>query len=200
MPSKIHPHASQLITESFDTLPAWSREICIKLRQIIHTAIPDIIEDWKWGPNFRNTKGMVAGVWGMQKFVSFIFYEGANLKDPKKLFAPDTQQNQHNRRIRLTSLEQIDEPTFIAYLQEADHLQPTQLKRTKKELVIPQDLSQAFTHNPVAQQNFTHLPYSHQKEYLEWIETAKRPQTRQTRIQKTIDQVAQNIGLNDKYR
>jgi len=34
---------------------------------------------------------------------------------------------------------------------------------------------------------FDKLAYSHQKEYVHWIEEAKRPETRAARIAKTLD-------------
>jgi uncharacterized protein YdeI (YjbR/CyaY-like superfamily) len=42
-------------------------------------------------------------------------------------------------------------------------------------------------------------PYK-QKEFLEYIETAKREETKLSRIEKIKPMILDNIGLNDKYR
>jgi uncharacterized protein YdeI (YjbR/CyaY-like superfamily) len=50
----------------------------------------------------------------------------------------------------------------------------------------PQDLIKAFQQNPVAGERFKHLSYTHQREYVQWIEEAKRQPTRERRINETI--------------
>ncbi|WP_325262934.1 YdeI/OmpD-associated family protein, partial [Flavobacterium sp.] len=42
-------------------------------------------------------------------------------------------------------------------------------------------------------------PYK-QKEFIEYIESAKREETKLTRIEKIKPMILDNIGLNDKYR
>lgn len=56
---------------------------------------------------------------------------------------------------------------------------------------IPQELKEALGKNPQAQTFFEKLSYSHQREYVQWIEEAKREQTRQTRILRTIENLEQ---------
>jgi hypothetical protein len=53
-------------------------------------------------------------------------------------------------------------------------------------VVLPGDLQAALGANPEAGAFFEKLSYTHQKEYVQWIEEAKRPETRQTRVVKTI--------------
>lgn len=54
-------------------------------------------------------------------------------------------------------------------------------------VIVPPDLQQALSADPAAQAFFTRLSYTHQKEYVQWIEEAKRAQTRQSRIAKTVE-------------
>jgi uncharacterized protein YdeI (YjbR/CyaY-like superfamily) len=56
---------------------------------------------------------------------------------------------------------------------------------------ISRDLKLALQGDPAAQAFFTQLAYTHQKEYVRWIEDAKRDQTRQDRIARTIDMLKQ---------
>lgn len=55
-----------------------------------------------------------------------------------------------------------------------------------RKVDIPSDLQGALDQEPVAQAAFAGLAYSHQKEYVQWVEGAKREQTRQKRIEETI--------------
>jgi hypothetical protein len=60
-----------------------------------------------------------------------------------------------------------------------------------RQVDIPPDFQQALETNPAAHTYFKRLSYTHQKEYVHWIDEAKREQTRQSRIQKTINQLKQ---------
>ncbi|MBN1538360.1 MAG: YdeI/OmpD-associated family protein [Anaerolineales bacterium] len=62
---------------------------------------------------------------------------------------------------------------------------------------IPKDLQDALTSNRTAQYQFENLPHSHKKRYLWWIDEAKRPETRQRRIQEMV-RILVEIGEPDK--
>jgi uncharacterized protein YdeI (YjbR/CyaY-like superfamily) len=61
-------------------------------------------------------------------------------------------------------------------------------------LTIPTDLQQALEFNQTAKANFAAFSNSAKKNILYWIESAKRPETRLKRIERTIDAAAQNIN------
>lgn len=56
-----------------------------------------------------------------------------------------------------------------------------------KTVLVPQDLAEAFRHEKKAKAIFDAYAYSHRKEYVVWITTAKRPETRASRVVKTIE-------------
>jgi bifunctional DNA-binding transcriptional regulator/antitoxin component of YhaV-PrlF toxin-antitoxin module len=58
-------------------------------------------------------------------------------------------------------------------------------------VTVPEDLRSALCAEPDAGQLFDTLSYTHQREYVNWIEDAKRPETRERRILKTIDLLRQ---------
>jgi hypothetical protein len=60
-----------------------------------------------------------------------------------------------------------------------------------RRVEVPQDLLEEMEKNPSAQAFFERLSYTHQKEYVNWITEAKRVETRQKRIQQTIDMLEQ---------
>ncbi|MDJ0532417.1 MAG: YdeI/OmpD-associated family protein [Xenococcaceae cyanobacterium MO_207.B15] len=59
-------------------------------------------------------------------------------------------------------------------------------------LIIPDDLQRSLNQNPTASKNFEAFSNSTKKGILFWISSAKRPQTRAKRIQKTIDYTTDN--------
>jgi len=78
-----------------------------------------------------------------------------------------------------------------AQVQAGDVVQITlELDETPRTIQPPRDLAQALKANPAAQARWNKLSYSHQKEYVEAIEAAKKPDTRARRIVKTIEQLA----------
>jgi uncharacterized protein YdeI (YjbR/CyaY-like superfamily) len=64
------------------------------------------------------------------------------------------------------------------------------------ELVIPVDMMTLLKKNKKAADNFNSFPSSVKRGILEWILNAKRPETRQKRIEETITLAAQNIRAN----
>ena len=59
-------------------------------------------------------------------------------------------------------------------------------------LTIPIDLKQALQANETANRNFETFSNSSKKNILFWIDSAKRPETRQKRIEQTISSAVQN--------
>ena len=60
-----------------------------------------------------------------------------------------------------------------------------------RQVEVPPDLKQALEAEPTAHAFFNRLSYTHQKEYVNWINEAKRDETRVKRIQQTIDMLEQ---------
>jgi hypothetical protein len=61
-----------------------------------------------------------------------------------------------------------------------------QLDTEPRIIQIPDDFQQQLTANPLAQKFFMALSYSHQKEYVQWIESAKKVETREKRIRDAV--------------
>lgn len=62
--------------------------------------------------------------------------------------------------------------------------------------VIPDDLQKLFAKNKTAFKNFQAFSASSKRLILEWIATAKRPETRKQRIEQTVELAAKNIKAN----
>ena len=52
---------------------------------------------------------------------------------------------------------------------------------------IPKDLMKELKKDKEAKAFFDKLSYTHQKEYVRWVEEAKKEETRQNRIVKTVE-------------
>jgi uncharacterized protein YdeI (YjbR/CyaY-like superfamily) len=51
---------------------------------------------------------------------------------------------------------------------------------------VPDDLRAALECEPEATAFFDSLAHTHRKEWVRWVEEAKREQTRRTRVEKTV--------------
>lgn len=56
----------------------------------------------------------------------------------------------------------------------------------ERDVALPGDLATALAQQPTAHAFFEGLAYSHRKEWVRWIEDAKKPQTRATRLTATL--------------
>lgn len=59
----------------------------------------------------------------------------------------------------------------------------------KRAVNLPQDLEHVFTLHPKAKDFFETLPYSHKREYIRWINDAKREDTRKRRLDATLEKL-----------
>jgi hypothetical protein len=62
-----------------------------------------------------------------------------------------------------------------------------ELDTAPREVTVPADLAKAFKEEPAAKRVFEDLSYSRKRWYVEGIEGAKKPETRQRRVEKAID-------------
>lgn len=197
---KHNPKAPELIGEGINGMEPFAKVICTRLRKIILSADPELIEDWKWGPNYY-LNGMVCGYWGFKKHVSLVFFQGALLKDKKKrLITPEGTQN--NRHLRFTDVKDIDEDYILGLLFQAIDNNRKGLKFTApkdKTIETPPDLEKALKKAKVLTY-FNSLAYSHRKEYIQWIDSAKKEETRLRRIGQAIEKLQAKQGLHDPYK
>lgn len=73
-------------------------------------------------------------------------------------------------------------------------------KRNTKPIVIPKELKAALKKNEELTYLFNEFSLSKQREFCEYILSAKREATKQSRLEKIIPMILSKVGLNDKYR
>ncbi|WP_123985404.1 YdeI/OmpD-associated family protein [Taibaiella soli] len=198
--AKTAPNASAEITAYINGLPEFARLICEKLRSIILAAVPGIIEDWKWGPNYYSD-GLTVGYSGFKKHAKLTFFNGSEMKDPNGLFN-HCVDNEFSRSIKFTDVSEINEKLLTTYIRESAAINAKGFKRTVKEKIVevPEDLKIAFSKEKKAVAFFDQLTAGYRKEYVEWIASAKQATTRADRIAKTVQKCKSEERLNDKYK
>lgn len=183
---KHHAEASELIDQYIADAADFAQPILKKLRELIFKADANIIEDWKWGPNYQK-QGMICGYGAFKSHVRFVFFQGALMKDPHNLFT-DGKLNQHNRAVNFKSLKDINEKILISYIKEAIDNDQKGLVSKVKTISIPEDLKSVLEEHNLLKQ-FEALNYTTRKEYIELILNAKRDDTKQRRIQSILERM-----------
>jgi uncharacterized protein YdeI (YjbR/CyaY-like superfamily) len=59
---------------------------------------------------------------------------------------------------------------------------------------VPPDLRAALREDADARASFAKLSYTHRREYVDWIEEAKRPETRARRVAGTVERVREGMS------
>ena len=91
--------ASAIIDARIKELADWRGTTLARVREIIHTADPEIVEEWKWvkesspGTPVWSHGGIVCTGEAYKKVVKMTFAKGAALKDPSRLFNSSLEGN-----------------------------------------------------------------------------------------------------------
>ncbi|MBV8904676.1 MAG: DUF1801 domain-containing protein [Acidobacteriia bacterium] len=86
--------ASALIDQKIEELGDWRGNMLAKVREIIHAADPEILEEWKWrGTPVWSHAGIVCTGETYKNAVKMTFAQGAVLKDPAGLFNSSLEGN-----------------------------------------------------------------------------------------------------------
>ena len=91
--------ASAILDARISELGDWRGKTLAKVRQLIHQADPEIVEEWKWvkatspGTPVFSHGGMVCTGETYKNMVKMTFAKGASLKDPASLFNSSLEGN-----------------------------------------------------------------------------------------------------------
>ena len=86
--------ASALIDERIKQLGDWRGKTLAKVREIIHQADPEVVEEWKWmGTPVFSHGGIICTGETYKNVVKLTFAKGAALKDPSGLFNSSLEGN-----------------------------------------------------------------------------------------------------------
>ena len=116
--------ASALIDEKIKELGDWRGKMLARVRDIIHKADPEIVEEWKWakatspGTPVWSHGGIVCTGETYKNVVKMTFAKGAALKDPSGLFNSSLEGNVR-RAIDIHAGEKVNEAALKALIRAA---------------------------------------------------------------------------------
>lgn len=196
----IHPNASKEIDKAFAAFTGFQQEYCSHLRALIHKALPEVKEDWKWGANF-NLNGMVCGVGAFKHHVKLVFFKGSLMEDKYSFFADGDEDNQGNRSINFTEHSAIDDEKIIEYLKEAAALNKQGVTLEKRTVAVdmPEELVRALNKHAGLKMYFEKLAPSHRREYVNYIDDAVQADTKERRVKKVIEMITENRKMKEKH-
>jgi hypothetical protein len=116
--------ASRQIDAKIKTLGDWRGRTLARVRDIVHAADPEVVEEWKWakasnpGTPVWSHAGIICTGETYKSVVKLTFAKGASLNDPSTLFNSSLEGNVR-RAIDIREGETINENALKALIREA---------------------------------------------------------------------------------
>jgi hypothetical protein len=123
-PNSASQMASQMIDQRIRDLGDWRGRVLQRMRELIHDADPEVVEEWKWvKPTSPGTAvwahdgGICTGE-PYKEVVKLTFFQGASLKDPAHLFN-SSLEGKTRRAIDIRKDEAFKEAAFKELIRAA---------------------------------------------------------------------------------
>jgi uncharacterized protein YdeI (YjbR/CyaY-like superfamily) len=178
----------------------WKPEIAAMRRVLAGLGMT---EERKWGkPTYTVGGKNIVILQGFKEYFALGFFQGALLKDPKKLLV-QLGQVQAGRVMKFTSAKEItaSAATIKAYVREAIAVEKAGLrvkpKRTS-DFPVPEELTERFRKDPRFRRAFEALTPGRQRGYLYHFAAAKRSATRAARIEKAMPAIFEGRGFLER--
>jgi uncharacterized protein YdeI (YjbR/CyaY-like superfamily) len=177
----------------------WQQET-EKLRAIILGC--QLTEEFKWGkPCYTFQESNVLIVQGFKEYCALMFCKGALLKDANGVLVKPGENTQAGRQMRFTNVQEIMEmaPILKAYIHEAIDAEKAglQVEFKKNPEPIPAEFQNKLDEFPELKAAFNALTPGRQRAYILYFSAAKQSKTRESRIEKCVQQILNGKGLND---
>ena len=173
-----------------------------KLRMIILDC--QLTEEMKWGwPCYTFQNNNIVLIHGFKEYCALLFIKGALLKDANGILIQQTDNVQAGRQIRFTNVREIVkmEPILKAYVYEAIEVEKAGLKVDSKkntELIFPEEFQNKLDENPALKTAFNALTPGRQRAYIFYFSQPKQSKTRESRVEKCMQQILNGKGLDDQ--
>jgi uncharacterized protein YdeI (YjbR/CyaY-like superfamily) len=177
----------------------WQQEM-EKLRRI--SLVCGLTEELKWGkPCNSFQKSNIVIIQGFKEFCALLFAKGALLKDANGILEKPGESTQAARRIPFTNVREIIEmePVLKAYIREAIAAEKAGLKVEfkKNPEPVPEELQKKLDKSPALKSAFAALTPGRQRGYILFFSAPKQSKTRESRVEKCLQQILKGRGLND---
>jgi uncharacterized protein YdeI (YjbR/CyaY-like superfamily) len=179
----------------------WQEEF-EKLRMIILDC--QLTEELKWGwPCYTFQKSNIVLINGFKEYCALLFFKGALLNDANGILNKIGENTQAGRQIRFTNVREIVEmePILKAYIYEAIEVEKAGLKvnfKKNTELIFPEEFQNKLDENPALKTAFDALTPGRQRAYNLYFSAPKQSKTRESRVEKCMQQILNGKGLNDQ--
>ncbi|WP_435417778.1 YdeI/OmpD-associated family protein [Parerythrobacter aurantius] len=175
----------------------FAQPILMRLREIAHKALPEGVEDIKWGmPHFLVAGKNIGGMAAFKAHCALVIHgdnrQGEGMGGYGKIASLD----------EMPAEAEVITALHAARDRVANHGSATKGRGTPKpkaEIPMPNYFADALAGNAKAKANFDRLAPSHRREYLEWITEAKREETRARRMATALAWLAEGKKRNWKY-
>ena len=179
----------------------FARPILEKVRERVHTVIPDVEEAMKWGmPAYTLAGKLVLITAAFKAHTALNFWRGQELESNHDTVGAMGQFG------RIKSLDELPPDAELDRLirEAAEVAKSAPAPRKPKHAPKPPpeihpELAAALDKAPKAKAAFEQFAPSHRREYLEWVAEAKRDETRQKRIAATIEWLSEGKKRNWQY-
>ena len=184
----------------FNKAKRWQEEL-EKLRMIVLDC--GLTEELKWGvPCYTFQKRNVVLIHVFKEYCALLFFKGALLNDPNGILIQQTKNVQAARQIRFTNVRSIVKmkPILKAYIHEAIEVEKAGLKvnfRKTTEFIIPEEFQSKLDKIPALITAFDALTPGRQRAYILYFSAPKQSRTRESRVEKCMQQILNGKGLND---
>lgn len=187
--------------QTWDKVNQWGEELAV-LREIIQKT--ELVETSKWGGEVYtiNNKN-VLGIGGFKNYFTIWFWNGVFLKDEANVLVNANEGvTKGLRQWRFTSVADVNEKLILHYINEAiaNEKAGLSIKPEKKEVMQCDFFEVALNQNKTLKTALEQLTPFKQKEYWEYMATAKQEKTKVTRLEKITPMILDGKGFNDKYR
>ena len=185
----------------FNKAKNWHKEL-EQLRMIVLDC--GLTEELKWGvPCYTFQKSNIVLIHVFKEYCALLFFKGALLHDAKGILIQQTKNVQAARQIRFTDVREIVKmkPILKAYIYEAIEVEKAGLKvKLKKttEFIIPEEFKNKLDKIPALKTAFNALTPGRQRAYILYFSAPKQSKTRESRVEKCMQQILNRKGLNDQ--
>lgn len=113
---------------------------------------------------------------------------------------PRSKWSPQNTRLaeELIALGLMTQAGLSAFGQRVDYDEAVLERFRAEEIELAKDIEAALRANPKAWENFERLSPGYRRQYVAWLQTAKRPETRKKRLEEAIRLLEQNRKLGMK--
>ncbi|HMH31708.1 MAG TPA: YdeI family protein [Puia sp.] len=184
----------------FNKAKNWHKEL-EQLRMIVLDC--GLTEELKWGvPCYTFQKSNIVLIHVFKEYCALLFFKGALLHDAKGILIQQTKNVQAARQIRFTDVREIVKmkPILKAYIYEAIEVEKAGLKvKLKKttEFIIPEEFKNKLDKIPALKTAFNALTPGRQRGYIFYFSQPKQSKTRESRVEKYMQQMLNGKGLDD---